>query len=618
MRLLLLLLLGFFQFSFSQCIKPASVKMLPVLFVATDAPTPTDKEKTDLIRHLRWSQSRYLELLGNRSTFAVADTNPFVYKSKQNTDYYIKNGAADNFASELMEYFGCNRYNCPYIFLVVFMDSVSEFPTGGARPFNGGFNTGGGVVQLSSYLLDKRPNFQSTLQHELGHSFGLPHVDVYGYSMDTNMSFMSYNPKHWTDFFNPSATPGIMIPEDIYGLALNDLVFPNLVFDYQKDIPAGYAFAGIIALGIEEIPNQPNLSVSTTAGSQYGTNIKNTLFHIPTAKQDGNTLRVDLCWLSEVLPNGWVEIVYDFPVNVSLDGVFLHSGFGTDPFYHDADSIEIYNGSSTQRIAAQNTSKVDTYVPFTEIHTSKLRVRLRARNGSSICLRGIGFFDKGDDLFPAYVPYLSRDPDLKLYPDVVHCLLPVNDARNLDHSKLSMTWKSSTASKKYLLQIDSTEYFCNPTDTETTDTTITLGNLHQEKSYYWRVRGRNDYNYGAGQWSEIRTFTTDKITVKNNSPARNTINCGSGTLSLTQFSDHITFAIDATTQANTSLRVYNLQGRCVAMLLDGLLNQGRHHFTWNSSLGGTGPYIARLLIGNEHAERLFINSSGCRYQVDRE
>ncbi len=97
------------------------------------------------------------------------------------------------------------------------MNPNDGWPAGGGRPFNGGFNTGGGIVIMSSNGLDRAPNFQSTLQHELGHAFGLPHVDVYGYDMQTNMSMMSYNPSHHTNGFEPSATPGRFIPEDRAG-----------------------------------------------------------------------------------------------------------------------------------------------------------------------------------------------------------------------------------------------------------------------------------------------------------------------------------------------------------------------------------------------------------------
>ena len=69
---------------------------------------------------------------------------------------------------------------------------------------------GGGTVLLSSYEFDRAPNVQSSVQHELGHSFGLPHVDVYGYDMGSNDSLMSYNPKHHTNGLTPSATLGTL------------------------------------------------------------------------------------------------------------------------------------------------------------------------------------------------------------------------------------------------------------------------------------------------------------------------------------------------------------------------------------------------------------------------
>ncbi len=605
MKIIILLLLVSFRLSFSQCIKPASVKVLPVFFVAKDATMPTDRQKSDLVRHLKWSQSRYLELLGDRSTFGIADTIPLIYKSLQNVDYYVQNGAADNFAGELIEYFGNDRYNCPYIFLVVFMNDAYDFPTGGARPFNGGYNTGGGVVQLSSYALSKISRFQCTLQHELGHSFGLPHVDVYGYDMNTNMSFMSYNPLHYTEGFNPSASPGIMIPEDIRGLALNNFVFPNLEFDSRKEIPSGYALAEIVPLGIEEIPNEPYITVSTTAGSQYNTDIKNTLYNIPAATQYGNTLRVDLCWLSDSLPNGWAEVAYDFRENVFLDGVYLHTGFGANPFYHDADSIKIYmnhSGDSTQLIA-DKVSAVDSYFSFGEIRTDNVKVRLKAKNGVSVCLRGIGFFDKGCELFPPYVPYLSRDPDSKRYPEVARSLLPVNNAIIHNQPEVGLVWQTSGASQKYGLQIDTTENFCTPIALETADTAYIVKNLSSEKAYYWRVRGENGFNYGSGEWSEIRKFTVkNAASIEAQSPS------GSKIISIVRFPDRWVCAIDVHAPMRASLRVYSVQGRLMTELFDGMLNQGVHRSTWKRPLHGQGLYVIRLLIGTSHTEKLVMET----------
>ena len=127
-------------------------------------------------------------------------------------------------AIELMQELKTNRHTCPYVFCTVVMNPKSRFPVGGGRPINGGINTGGGILVISSYALDRIPNFQSTLQHELGHAFGLPHVDVYRYNMKTNPSIMSYNPIHKTNGFRPARRPGKLIPEDIRALTLMGMV----------------------------------------------------------------------------------------------------------------------------------------------------------------------------------------------------------------------------------------------------------------------------------------------------------------------------------------------------------------------------------------------------------
>ena len=208
---------------------------------------------------------RYREMLQGRSTFEIADQVPTTYYSTKPRSYYQAQpeGAAPEFVSELLDFFNLNRFNCPYIFLVLFISPEFEFPYAGARPLNGGVDTGAGVVEISSYHMDNRPTFQSTLQHELGHGFGLPHVDVYGYDMNTNVSIMSYNSAQWTNYFEPS-NPGASIPEDIRALALNKLVFDNLVFDPMWDIPSGYLMAkDVVPLGPQDIPNNLLIGVQT-------------------------------------------------------------------------------------------------------------------------------------------------------------------------------------------------------------------------------------------------------------------------------------------------------------------------------------------------------------------
>jgi hypothetical protein len=199
------------------------------------------------MRHMHIAQARYKQLLGGGVTFELATQTPVIYKSTDKLAHYRrKDRVAAQFVPELLQYFKVNRQTCSTIFVVVLMNPHDDFPAGGGKPINGGFNTGGGALALSSWGLNNKPNFQSTLQHELGHTFGLPHVSAYKYDMKTNPSIMSYNLAHHSNGFLPSATPGVLIPEDKRGLAKNQRVFPGLKFNRKTDVPAGYTMAGVV------------------------------------------------------------------------------------------------------------------------------------------------------------------------------------------------------------------------------------------------------------------------------------------------------------------------------------------------------------------------------------
>jgi hypothetical protein len=137
---------------------------------------------------------------------------------------------------------------------------------GGGRPINGYFNNGGGIVVLSSYALDNHAFIQSTLQHELGHAFGLVHVDVYGRSMDTDISMMSYNPAHHTNGFVDAAEPGVFGAEDRAALALNQRVFPGLTY-------GGPPGATLIALGPMTLPGLPTLTLPSLPSLSFDISI---------------------------------------------------------------------------------------------------------------------------------------------------------------------------------------------------------------------------------------------------------------------------------------------------------------------------------------------------------
>jgi hypothetical protein len=391
---------------------PRTVKVLPIFFVPKGQAAPTEEQSKKLMKHLEWSQKRYKELLRDVDTFAIAEDKPRVHQSQRDLSFFRdqKDGAAPHLVDELLTEWRLTRFNCPYVLLVVVVNPKDDFPVGGGRPLNGGINTGGGVIQISTYAMDTLKNFQSTLQHELGHSFGLPHVDVYGYDMKTNDSFMSYNQKHLTKEFTPSDTPGAMIAEDIRALALNRRVFPKLKFDPAKDIPAGYKIAErIVPLGPMTIPNHPDGPKFTTeSGEDFGTKVAN-LSKGPLGsnkKEKGKvTFDAGSMWQSGKSKTGWVSVEVKFPYEVELTHVGVHSQHSGE--FHAARAVRVAAQDAKEQfkqIAQVALKSTDEKVPVQKTKSRVWRFDFQAGESQSVTLRGLRFHSGADELFPVLVP----------------------------------------------------------------------------------------------------------------------------------------------------------------------------------------------------------------------
>lgn len=397
-------------------VPPRAVQVLPVFVVPKGEAAPTDEQTRRLVKHLEWARARYKELLRDRDTFAVAEQKPRVYQSARDLAFYRAqpDGAAPHLVDELLTAWKLTRFNCPYVLCCVVVNPRDEFPVGGGRPLNGGVDTGGGVIQLSTFAMDSRPNFQSTLQHELGHAFGLPHVDVYGYDMKANDSLMSYNPRHHTKDFLPSGTPAVLIPEDLRALALNRRVFPGLRFDPARDVPAGYKLAErVVPLGPMTIPNQPDgPAFATDSGEEFGTKVANLargpLGPNTKSKEKGKvTFDAATMWQSGKSKTGWVSVGVTFPYAAELTHVGVHSQHSGE--YHPARAVKVAvagdkAGAPFRQIAKVDLRSADEKVPVPRTKAREWRFEFLAGASQSVTLRGLRFYAGPDELFPPLVP----------------------------------------------------------------------------------------------------------------------------------------------------------------------------------------------------------------------
>jgi hypothetical protein len=380
------------------------VRVLPVFFVPAGEKEPTPEQGEKWMRHMQWAQKRYREMLGGQDTFALASDRPVVYESKNPLRLYraAPEGSAPQCLAELLEFFKTDRFDAPYVFFIMVLNPADDFPNGGGRPINGGFNTGGGVIIMSTYALDRIPNVQSTIQHELGHSFGLTHVDAFGYNMATCPSIMSYNKAHHAKDFQPSPTPGILIPEDLRGLALNKKVLPHFTY-----VPAKSLSPKIPHLGPMTIPGQPSwlATVSTSSGEEFGSSAANAVQHEIKPSSEKTGFDKTTMWQSGKTTTGWVSIDVTFPVPLTLDRLVVHSQHSGK--HHEARQVkvQVFEKGAWQARVQRALPSVDAAASFPSVTAQKWRFSFQAGQSGYVVIRGLQFFHAGRELFPPPVPY---------------------------------------------------------------------------------------------------------------------------------------------------------------------------------------------------------------------
>lgn len=395
---------------------PDQVRMLPIVLVATDQPLPSRSQRSVWGRHLRLAREFFKTRLSGRDTFELAKATPEIIRLKKPLSFYKslpKGESALHWADELLEHYRISRFRCPYTFCCLVMNPQERWPIGGGRTLNGGVNRGSGLLVMSSFAIDRLPNVQSTLRHEIAHTVGLPHVDVYGYDMAQSHSVMAYNLKHRTNGFRDSSSPAQLIPEDVRLLALAESVFQQLEFEPSRDLPTGYRlFPRVITLGPMSIPGRPEYGpqFSTPSGEGFGSKVTNLNRRgILPNQGPGVTFNPHWMWASNKQPSGQIVLNLSFPGEVSLDRMIIHSEHSGKYNRAEAVKIEIVDRVESIHVTDQLVSSADESIEFEAASGKDWRLTLTAGPSGNVCMRGLEYFSDEQQLFPPPVPYNWRE-----------------------------------------------------------------------------------------------------------------------------------------------------------------------------------------------------------------
>ena len=383
---------------------PERLSVMPVIFTPKGESVPKKDLDAVILRHLKWTQRRYGELLG--TTFEIEDKVQRVGGKKTLPQYRKREGdAVLDFAAECLDHFKYNRFNCPHVFLMVIVNPKDDWPLGVGCALNGGYNTGPGALMMSTDVFTKLPNTQSTLEHEIGHSFGLPHVDVYGIDLNGNSrSLMSYNRQHWTKGFEPAVSPATMIPEDIRGLALNDRALPNLEFSESNDVPKDYKlFWTPIPLNRCKLDGQPDyaIDVRTNAGAAFDSKVENCVVgHFRPSPGPEVSYDAGSMWHSEAV-SSTVTLDLKFPFPVELTKIRLYSGHSEKyhPVKSFACSVPSPNGTP-KTLARHEMKSFNGEVTFTATESQDWHLELTPGESKTVVIRGLRFYSGTTEIFP--------------------------------------------------------------------------------------------------------------------------------------------------------------------------------------------------------------------------
>lgn len=180
---------------------------------------------------------------------------------------------------------------------------------------------------------------------------------------------------------------------------------------------------------------------------------------------------------------------------------------------------------------------------------------------------------------------------------------PVNLSKDVEMQPI-FHWEALSHATEYQFQITETGFYDIMLDTNITDNQIQLSyDLKADQNHRWRIRGINVY--GEGPWSKEWLFITKLLTsTTNGEGVPDVFELGQNYPNPFNPSTMILYSLPV--HAHVSLRVYDVIGREVAVLINEEQQGGYHRVTFDFSNFSSGMYLYRLeanVIGSAENER---------------
>ncbi len=183
-------------------------------------------------------------------------------------------------------------------------------------------------------------------------------------------------------------------------------------------------------------------------------------------------------------------------------------------------------------------------------------------------------------------------------------LMPLNGALDIARD-LMLRWEAG--GDHYDLQVATDEQFANllVDEAEIDSAFFALSELSPFTTYFWRVRSMNAA--GEGDWSAIYQFTTVNNVATEDAALPDMLELHENYPNPFASQTTIVFKVEGSTSP-VQLAIYDLLGRPVTMLVDGVMPTGTHQVIWDGSTDvgiqvKSGLYIYQLRQGERHIER---------------